>query len=124
MGAGGVNRLWDTLFRDAFTWPQPVYFALWTAAGEANFDNYARKQITVDTSTFSASSAGVITNIAAITWPTCGTNINNTPVTEFVIYPAATGSGQYFRGSLTASQAPVDGDAFQFAVGALVINLA
>lgn len=122
LATGGANRIWLTLLQDAYNWPATLYFALFADSTEATFSGYVRKAVTVDTNTFSVSNAGVITNSAAITWATCGNSVGS-DINKYAIYDVLSGSGQRFLGDLTTPQSPNEGDAFEFAIGTLVINL-
>ena len=85
----------------AYTKPATVYIGLWTAvlaagshggtAGEITYTGYARVAVTNDGSSFAASSAGLITNTAAITFPS-PTGNGNAPAVSCGVFDGNSGT--------------------------------
>ena len=95
-----------------------------TAAGnqtssEATFTNYARVAVARSGSGWSLSST-TMSNVAAITFPTCGVTSNT--VTYFGIGTASAGAGKLmYSGQLTTAKTIANGDTASFAIGALTV---
>jgi len=87
---------------------------------ELAYTNYARVGVARGTATWTAA-AGSITNISAITFPTCGTAGGT--ATYFSVGGSASGAGHLlYSGSLTASLAITNGITPSFAGSALSVT--
>lgn len=127
-----ISELLNQFFNaTAFSFPSPIYFALWTSsltaastgstAGEAAYTGYARVSVTCNTTNFPTSSGGAaIQNGTAITW---GANSGGGPETEtFVaIIDAATTGNMLYWGSITSTTINV-GDTPQINVNGLTVT--
>lgn len=120
-----LNVFWNAT---AFSFPTPMFFALWTAtltasstgstAGEAAYTGYSRVSVTANTTNFPASSSGsAIQNATAITW---GANSGASSETEtFVAVLDASSTGNIiYWGSITSTTVNV-GDTPQINVNGL-----
>ena len=87
---------------------------------ELAYTNYARVGVARGTATWTAA-AGSVTNISAISFPTCGTAGGT--ATYFAVGGSATGTGNMlYSGSLTASLAITNGITPSFAGSALSVT--
>lgn len=108
-----------------------VYSSLHTAATaddgtgtEVSTNAYARVAIAKATGSWSApAAAGVISNSAAVTFPTA-TSTGWGTVTHGALWDAATVGNMLMHGALAASKAVGGGDTFSYAIGALTITVA
>jgi len=114
-----------------YTRPGTVYVALFTAAPsdsgggtEATGGSYARASVTNNSTNWpgATSGTGVKSNGTAITFTTATGDWGT--VTHFAIFDAASGGNMLYWGALTASRTVLNGDTFQFAIGALTITFA
>lgn len=127
-----ISKLLNQFFNaTAFSFPSPIFFALWTStltaastgatAGEAAYTGYARVSVTANTTNFPTSSGGAaIQNGTAITW---GANSGGAPETEtFVaILDASTSGNILYWGSITSTTINV-GDTPQINVNGLTVS--
>lgn len=108
-----------------------VYFSLHTAATaddgtgtEVSGNAYARQGVTKAAGSWSApAAAGVIQNVAAITFPTATPATWGT-VTHGAVWDAATVGNMIMHGALGASKVVGAGDTFQYAANAVSITVA
>lgn len=120
-----LNQFWNAT---AFTFPSPLYFALWTAtlsasstgssAGEAAYTGYARVSVTANTTNFPASSGGsAIQNGTAITWG-ANSGVSSETETYVAVLDASTTGNILYWGSITSTTINV-GDTPQINVNGL-----
>lgn len=117
MASGKSNYLISALLNQifnaaAFSFPSPLFAALWTAtlqanstgstAGECSYTGYARVSITANTANFPTSSAGgAIQNATAITF---GTNAGSLQTATFFALCDASSAGHIlYWGSITSA---------------------
>lgn len=112
--------------------PTNFYVALFTAATddtntggtEVSGNAYARQPVSPASGSWSApTTAGSITNVAAITFPTATPSAWGT-ITHTAIHDALTLGNRIIHGALTASKVVNAGDVFQFAAGQLQLTVA
>lgn len=111
--------------KTAYTPPATLYIALFTvtptdAGGgtEVTGGSYARQPVTA--ASWNAASAGVVTNAAAVTFPTATASWGT--VVGYAIMDASTGGNVLRYGLLTASRAVASTDTFTFAIGAISLG--
>ena len=121
LASGIANSILDAFCRSV-AWVEPVAFYVKLhigdpgAAGAGNPAAETTRQLV----TFSAASAGAITNSAAVTW----TNVSTTETITHVSFWDASTAG-VFQGSdtLATSKALTAGDDAEFAAGALDLSI-
>jgi len=106
-----------------------VFFGLTTTATddtsggtEVSGNAYARVGVTKAAGSWAAPSGGIISNAAAITFPTATPSGWGT-VTHTLGHDASTAGNRIIHGALTASKAIGAGDTFSFAIGAVTIQV-
>lgn len=135
--ASGICEAWrhdilEELFgAAALAAPGTLYFGLCTACdedgtvvGEPSGNGYERKSITNDGSLWGAASAGVVANVAAITFAAASGGDWGALDTWFIANHATNdGAAIIVYGPLTVEKTITDGDTASFAIGALTISL-
>lgn len=122
-----LNQFWNAA---AYTFPSPLYFALWTttltsastgsSGTECSYTGYARVSMTANTTNFpTSSSGGNIQNAVAITWPANSGSLNT--ATYLAVCDAATVGNMLFFGSIT-STAVNPGDTPQVAINGMTAS--
>lgn len=135
MASGKVNyhisKLLNLIFNAAsFTYPTPLYFALWTTSltaastgssgTEAAYTSYARVAMTANTTNFPTSTSGAaIQNAVAITWPQ--STGSSATCTYIAICDASTAGNMLYFGSIT-STAIASGDTPQININGLTAS--
>lgn len=120
-----LNQFWNTT---SFSFPSPIFFALWTAtltaastgstAGEAAYTGYARVSVTPNATNFSTSASGSATqNNTAITWGANSGGASETETFVAVLDASSTGNILYW-GSITSTTVNV-GDTPQININGL-----
>ncbi len=126
-----ISKLLNLIFNAAsFTYPTPLYFALWTttltaastgsSGTEAAYTSYARVAMTANTTNFPTSTSGAaIQNAVAITWP--ASTGGSATCTFIAICDASTSGNMLYFGSIT-STAISSGDTPQINVNGLTAS--
>jgi hypothetical protein len=122
------NKILDHVLRNtAYSSPATVYMALFTAAPndaytsgvptgtEVSGNNYARTSIT-----FSAASAGAITNSADVTFPTPSGSWG--ACSHFGIFDASSAGNLLYWNSLTQTETPLSGNVVKFLAGDIDVS--
>lgn len=110
-----------------FTRPATVYVSLHSAdpgetgANELSGDGYARASITNNATNWPASTGGVKSNGAAITFP-AATGTDWDEATHFGIWDASSAGNPLYLGELTLPKTVQVGDTASFAIGELDIT--
>jgi len=106
----------------SLTSPTTVYCALFTVAPtdsgggtEVSGGSYARTAIT-----FGAPSGGVVSNSAAVTFPTATAGWGT--VVAFAIFDLVAGGNMLYYGNLTVSKVVLTNDVFEFLTGQLSVT--
>lgn len=106
-----ISKLLNLIFNAAsFTYPTPLYFALWTttltaastgsSGTEAAYTSYTRVAATANTANFPTSTSGAaIQNATAITWP--ASSGGSATCTYVAICDASTAGNMLYFGSIT-----------------------
>lgn len=121
LASGQADAILDALCRSvAYSDPAGFFVKLHTgdpgAAGASNVAGETTRQSV----TFSAASAGAITNSAAVTW----TNVSTTETVSHVSFWSASVAGTFLGSdALNSSRALTAGDTFEIAIGDLDITL-
>ena len=120
--AAAIANSWlDGLCRSV-TWTEPAafYIKLHTGdPGSAGTSN-AASETTRQAVTFSAASAGAITNSAAVTW----TNVSNSETYSHVSFWDASSAGTFLGSDgLAVSRAVTAGDTFEIAIGDVDLSI-
>lgn len=120
--AAAIANSWlDGLCRSV-TWTEPVafYVKLHTGDPGAAGANNAAGETTRQAVTFSAASAGAITNSAAVTW----TNVSTSETYSHVSFWDAAAAGTFLGSDgLAVSRAVTAGDTFEIAIGDLDLSI-
>lgn len=105
-----------------------LYFALFTAGPtdsgggtEVSGTNYARVNVTNNTTNFPTATTGLKQNATAIVFPTAGGSWGT--VTHWGIFDASSSGNLLFHGALDSAKAVGSGDAPSLAISALSIQL-
>lgn len=105
-----------------------LYFALFTAGPtdsgggtEVSGTNYARVNLTNNTTNFPTATTGLKQNATAVTFPTAGGSWGT--ITHWGIFDAASAGNLLFHGALDSAKAVALGDAPSFPVSSLSIQL-
>lgn len=104
-----LNQFWNTT---AFTFPTPLFWALWTttltaastgsSGTEASYTGYARVSSTPNSTNYSTSSAGsTVTNNVAISWAANAGSLNT--ITFVAVCDASSAGNMLFFGSITST---------------------
>ena len=120
--AASIANSWlDGLCRSV-TWTEPAAFYVKLHLGDpgpAGTSN-AAVETTRQAVTFSAASAGAITNSAAVTW----TNVSTTETYSHVSFWDASSAGTFLGSdALETSRAVTAGDTFEIAIGDLDLSI-
>jgi hypothetical protein len=118
------NKILDHMLRaQAFTPPSTVYVALYTTAPtdagggtEVSGGSYARQS-----ATFSAASAGSISNSADITFPQATADWGT--IVAVGLFDTSTAGNLLWYGNLTTSQTVLNGNIFKITAGNLTVSL-
>lgn len=120
--AAAIANSWlDGLCRSV-TWTEPAAFYVKLHLGDpgAAGANNAAVETTRQAVTFSAASAGAITNSAAVTW----TNVSTTETVSHVSFWDASTAGTFLGSdALETARALTAGDTFEIAVGDLDLSI-
>ena len=117
LAAATANAILDALCRSvAWSDPAAFYVKLHTADPGASGATAAAGNTTRQAVTFSAASAGAITNSAAVTW----TSVSTTETYSHVSFWDASTAGNFIGSdALNASRAVTAGDTFRIPIGDL-----
>ena len=120
--ASGIANSWlDGLCRSV-TWTEPAAFYVKLHLGDPGSAgaNNAAANTTRQAVTFSAASAGAITNSAAVTW----TSVSNTETYSHVSFWDASSAGNFLGSdALAVSRAVTAGDTFEIAIGDVDLSI-
>lgn len=121
LAAATANAILDALCRSvAWSEPAAFYVKLHTADPGASGATAAAGNTTRQAVTFSAASAGAITNSAAVTW----TSVSTTETYSHVSFWDASTAGNFIGSdALNASRAVTAGDTFEIPIGDLDLSL-
>lgn len=120
--ASAIANSWlDGLCRSV-TWTEPAAFYLKLHTGDpgASGTTAAAGETTRQAVTFSAASAGAITNSAAVTW----TNVSTTETVSHVSFWDASSAGTFLGSdALAVSRSLTAGDTFEIAIGDVDLSI-
>lgn len=116
-----ANSILDALCRSV-TWTEPVAFYVKLHIGDpgAAGTSNAAGETTRKAATFSAASAGAITNSAALTW----TNVSTTETVSHVSFWDDPSAGTFLGSdALNVARSLTAGDTFEIAIGDLDLSI-